>query len=72
VGIGWERQLADQWSMRAEYRYTHFLDKTLSTPSSSASSDGMGNTNVSSSTSQSTISADSHIVRFGVARAFGG
>jgi outer membrane immunogenic protein len=70
VGIGWERQLADQWSLRAEYRYTHFLDKTLSSSSSDASTSN--GTNVSSSTSQSTISADSHIVRFGVARAFGG
>lgn len=71
VGIGWERQLADQWSIRAEYRYTHFLDKTLSTSSSDAF-DNAGNVNTSSSTSQTNISADSHIVRFGVARAFGG
>jgi opacity protein-like surface antigen len=72
VGIGWERQLADQWTIRAEYRYTHFLDKTLSTSSPTASADNAGHATTISSTSQSTISADSHIVRFGVARAFGG
>jgi outer membrane immunogenic protein len=71
VGIGWERQLADQWTMRGEYRYTRFLDKTLSTPTSEAAADA-GDTFTASSTSQTGISADSHIVRFGVSRAFGG
>ena len=70
VGIGWERQLADQWTMRAEYRYTHFFDKTLATSSSSSSTDNAGHSSTSSATSQTGISADSHIVRFGVARAF--
>jgi opacity protein-like surface antigen len=71
VGLGREHQLADRWTMRAEYRYTHFLDKTLSTPFASASADNIGDSQTNSSTSQTGISVDSHIIRFGVARVFG-
>ncbi len=74
VGLGWERQIADMWTMRAEYRYTKFLDRTLSTGGSSTTSSsnlfgGGSTTDTSTSTSSTTVSSDMHVVRLGLARA---
>ena len=74
VGAGWERQIADSWSFRAEYRYTKFLDRTLSTPNVFTATSVVvpgGGTTVSSSQSASstTISSDLHAFRLGLARA---
>jgi outer membrane immunogenic protein len=70
VGAGWERQLGNAWSFRAEYRYARFLDRTLrSNVSSSLSSPG--ETNASTTKSSTSISSDMHLVRLGLARAFG-
>jgi opacity protein-like surface antigen len=74
VGIGWETQLPDMWTSRTEYRYTKFLNRTLSTgtPFADRANDGAGTVSTGASTfdSSTTISSDSHIVRLGVARQF--
>lgn len=31
VGAGWERKITPSWTLKAEYRYTRFQDRTLST-----------------------------------------
>jgi len=36
VGAGWERKIAPTWTLKAEYRYTRFQDRTLTTNLSSA------------------------------------
>jgi len=71
VGLGWERQIADLWSFRAEYRYTKFLDRTLTSPENSASSTvngGVLETATNSGLSATKISSDMHVVRFGLVR----
>jgi outer membrane immunogenic protein len=65
VGLGWEHQLAGLWTMRAEYRYTHFLDKSLAQSSAQTVANGQF-----LFTDQNPVSADTHVMRFGVARAF--
>jgi opacity protein-like surface antigen len=74
VGAGWERQIMDLWSFRAEYRYTHFLNRTLGRQDASSSTSANlfgGGTSVfsSSSSSATTISSDVHVFRLGLARA---
>jgi opacity protein-like surface antigen len=74
VGAGWERQFADLWSFRAEYRYTRFLDRTLVTQNISSTNSANlfgGGTESFASTNQSVtrVSSDMHVFRFGVARA---
>ncbi len=74
VGIGGERQIADLWSFRAEYRYTKFLERTLTTDTSSSNATanlfGGGTANFASSFSSSTgIRTDLHMFRLGLARA---
>jgi outer membrane immunogenic protein len=74
VGAGWERQIADSWSFRAEYRYTKFLDRTLSTQSTFTSTNSNlfgGGTSVFANTrsSSTTISSDMHAFRLGFAHA---
>jgi opacity protein-like surface antigen len=36
IGAGWERKIAPTWTLKAEYRYTRFQDRTLTTSFSSA------------------------------------
>ena len=31
VGAGWERKITPSWTLKAEYRYTRFQDRTVST-----------------------------------------
>jgi opacity protein-like surface antigen len=74
VGAGWERQIMDLWSFRAEYRYTHFLNRTLTTQNAFSSTQANlfgGGSSVFSNTSSSstTISSDVHVFRLGLARA---
>jgi opacity protein-like surface antigen len=74
VGAGWERQIMDLWSFRAEYRYTHFLNRTLETQNAFSSTQANlfgGGTSVftSTNTSSTTISSDVHVFRLGLARA---
>jgi opacity protein-like surface antigen len=74
VGLGWEMQLPDMWTFRTEYRYTKFINRTLttSTPFSDRATDNAGTvtTSVQTFDSSTTVSSDSHIVRLGVARQF--
>src|SRR5262249_36002425 len=74
VGVGWERQIMDLWTFRAEYRYTKYLNRTLSTPNSFADTTttfGLGagaQTSTGTNSSSTTISSDMHMFRFGLAR----
>ena len=72
VGIGWERKLMPGWSLKAEYRYTHFLPGTFSDAFSgaSASTSGSGSSSSAGST-DTTISAHLHAVRLGITHYFG-
>src|ERR1700686_4082882 len=46
VGAGWERTITPSWTLKAEYRYTRFQDRTLTeSSSSSSSSSGGGSSN---------------------------
>jgi hypothetical protein len=59
---------------RAEYRYTHFLNRTLETQNAFSSTQANlfgGGTSVftSTNTSSTTISSDVHVFRLGLARA---
>jgi outer membrane immunogenic protein len=75
VGAGWERQLWNAWTFRAEYRYTRFQNVTLRSQTSTSRNDvnlAAGSFNDTVQTTSSTgISSDMHLVRLGVARAFG-
>ena len=74
VGAGWERQIMDLWSFRAEYRYTKFLNRTLETQNAFSTTNsnlfgGGAAVFTSTSSSSTTISSDMHVFRFGLARA---
>jgi outer membrane immunogenic protein len=74
VGAGWERQIMDLWSFRAEYRYTKFLNRTLTTQNTFSTTNSnlfAPETSVFTNTgsSSTTISSDMHVFRFGLARA---
>jgi outer membrane immunogenic protein len=74
VGAGWERQLWNAWTFRAEYRYTKFQDVTLRSRTSSSRNEvtPLGtNSDIIQTTSSTGISSDMHLVRLGIARAFG-
>lgn len=70
LGAGWERRLADFWSLRLEYRYTRFENVTL-TQSQVNSQFFSGATSASNTASSTTISPDLHVVRFGLSHYFG-
>jgi len=79
IGAGWERQLADGWTIRAEGRYTKFESKTLNSPFSSSSTTTFNNgagalvetdTSTDASTTTDRISADMWSVWLGVAHYF--
>jgi outer membrane immunogenic protein len=77
VGAGWERQIAPMWTLRAEYRYTRFQNKTIT--DSFNSTDTTTGTNNSTSTftaasaSTSTFSGvDLQSVMVGVSHYFNG
>jgi outer membrane immunogenic protein len=74
VGAGWERQIMDLWSFRAEYRYTRFLDRTLGTQTTFSQTNSNlfgGGTSMFTSvnTSSTTVSMDMHAFRLGLTRA---
>jgi opacity protein-like surface antigen len=73
VGVGIEREVAPTWTLRAEYRYTHFLPKDVTVVTRSADIFTGGTfADVSTSTFSETdrISVDMHTVRFGIAHYF--
>jgi opacity protein-like surface antigen len=54
IGAGWERKLSPSWTLKAEYRYTRFQDRTLTTNFSNASTSPPSGTPPGVSTSSST------------------
>ena len=76
VGAGWERTITPSWTLKAEYRYTRFQDRTLTESSrsnSNSSSPGGGTSNSFSSTRLDTSrfsGLDWHTVSLGVSHYF--
>lgn len=54
VGAGWERRITPSWTLKAEYRYTRFQDRTLS--ANFPSSNNFTTTNASGATQTDTFS----------------
>ena len=79
VGAGWERKITQSWTLKAEYRYTRFQDRTL-TESFSSSSSGSSSTSGALPSSNSFSNAfldtnrfsglDWHMVSVGVSHYF--
>jgi outer membrane immunogenic protein len=73
VGAGWERKITPSWTLKAEYRYTRFQDRTV-TENSNQISSSSGTT--SSSTSFAAVQSsrisglDWHTVSIGVSHYF--
>jgi len=74
VGAGWERKITPTWTLKAEYRYTRFQDRTLTESfSSSFSNSATGLANSSSAASLDTnrfSGLDWHTVSIGVSHYF--
>ncbi len=77
VGAGWERKITPSWTLKAEYRYTRFQDRTLtesfSTSNSSSTSGAFTSSSSSSSASLDTnrfSGLDWHTVSVGVSHYF--
>jgi outer membrane immunogenic protein len=76
VGAGWERTITPSWTLKAEYRYTRFQDRTLtesSSSSSNSSSPGGGSSNSFSGARLNTSrfsGLDWHTVSLGVSHYF--
>ena len=73
VGIGIEREVVPTWTLRAEYRYTHFLPRDVSaaqrtTELQNAGTAAINVTDVFTETDR--ISVDMHAVRIGIAHYF--
>jgi outer membrane immunogenic protein len=74
VGAGWERKITPSWTLKAEYRYTRFQDRTV-TESSNSTSSSPGATFSSSAASAALESSrisglDWHTVSIGVSHYF--
>lgn len=74
VGAGWERKITPTWTLKAEYRYTRFQDRTLTESfSSNFTNSAAGLTNSFSSASLDTnrfSGLDWHTVSIGVSHYF--
>jgi outer membrane immunogenic protein len=74
VGAGWERKITPSWTLKAEYRYTRFQDRTVTENSSVSSSiSAPGSTNTTSSVILDTSrfsGLDWHTVSVGVSHYF--
>jgi outer membrane immunogenic protein len=66
-GAGIERKLDDNWSVRAEYRFTHFLPTTVGSVFSWASA-GAPFAGTQSQTMQTRFANDMHVFRLGISR----
>jgi outer membrane immunogenic protein len=49
VGAGWERKITPSWTLKAEYRYTRFQDRTVTQSSNATVSSSGGGSSASSS-----------------------
>jgi outer membrane immunogenic protein len=74
VGAGWERKITPSWTLKAEYRYTRFQDRTLTDNSSANSSSSGGGSSSSFSSARLDTSRlsglDWHTVSLGVSHYF--
>ena len=77
VGVGFERQIAPMWTLKAEYRYTKFQNKTINTGSTDSTSSSFvtGTGTVSetlndTSTTANAVTADIHTIMFGISHYF--
>jgi opacity protein-like surface antigen len=73
VGIGLEREVAPAWTLRAEYRYTHFLARDVTVPQTTVQTQTTATTTIASTDNfveTDRISVDMHTVRFGIAHYF--
>jgi opacity protein-like surface antigen len=75
IGAGWERKITPSWTLKAEYRYTRFQDRTLSanfvSSSSATNTNGGTQTFTSASADINRISGlDWHTVMIGVSHYF--
>ena len=77
IGGGWERRIAPGWTLRAEYRYTKFQSKDVtSTVTSTTTTANSGpaftekGTEIDSSATVNHVSADMHSMWVGVAHYF--
>jgi outer membrane immunogenic protein len=74
VGAGWERKISPSWTLKAEYRYTRFQDRTVTeSVNSTSSSPGaiLSSTTTSTARESSRISGlDWHTVSIGVSHYF--
>jgi len=73
VGVGIEREVAPTWTLRAEYRYTHFLPRDVTAAQTNVETQTAGTTNFVTTdnfTETDRISVDMHAVRFGITHYF--
>ena len=73
VGIGIEREVAPTWTLRAEYRYTHFLPKDVTAAQTQVENQTAGTTTFVANDNfveTDRIAVDMHTVRFGIAHYF--
>jgi opacity protein-like surface antigen len=78
VGAGWEHEVAPGWTFKAEYRYTRFQGKDLSSSSSTASNQVQASvvgtaalaTNATSAITDRVSGVDLHALRFGITHYF--
>jgi len=68
VGAGWERQIAEQWTLRAEYRYTKFENITLGT--SNLTTVAVTPFDTAATHAAATVAPDLQVVRVGLTRYF--
>jgi outer membrane immunogenic protein len=75
IGAGWERKITPSWTLKAEYRYTRFQDRTV-TENSTSSSNSPGATSLTSTSSLAAVESsrisglDWHTVSIGVSHYF--
>jgi outer membrane immunogenic protein len=75
IGAGWERKITPSWTLKAEYRYTRFQDRTV-TENSTSSSNSPGATSSTSTSSLAAVESsrisglDWHTVSIGVSHYF--
>lgn len=73
VGVGIEREVAPTWTLRAEYRYTHFLPRDVTAAQTTVENQTGGTITFADTDNfveTDRISVNMHTVRFGIAHYF--
>jgi len=73
IGAGWEREVAPSWTIRAEYRYVHFMPKDVPSVSTGTFNQTSGTSTFAQTINTSEtdrINVNLHAVRFGIAHYF--